>query len=66
MKDSGGDLEFTSEPYVPYHNRALKLYTVRNSFEYILLAKKFIPHYTSEVMLDLNTNYFGIKQTIFL
>ncbi len=39
-----------------YHKDALKLNTARNSFEYILLARKYrkvyIPYYTCEVMLQ--------------
>lgn len=52
----GGYFELELRKGEHYHKNALRLNTARNSFEYILRARKYtkvyIPYYTCEVMLE--------------
>ena len=56
MDAIGGYFELELRNGEHYHKAALRLNTVRNCFEYILLARKYtkvyIPYYTCEVMLQ--------------
>jgi hypothetical protein len=56
MKSIGGFFELELPRKKEYHNKAIKLNTGRNAFEYILRAKKYkkvyLPYYTCDAMLE--------------
>ena len=65
MREIGGYLELELPSLEEYHKDLVKLNSGRNSFEYLLKAKKvkkvFLPYYTCDVMLEpvkkLGINY---------
>ncbi len=56
MTELGGFFELELNKSKEYHQNAIRLNSGRNSFEYILLAKKYkkvyLPYFTCEVMLE--------------
>ncbi len=72
MKELGGYFGLELPRGKEYHQRAIRLNTGRNAFEYILRAKKYkkvyLPYYTCDVMLEsvhklsLNIEYYNINK----